>query len=218
MNALMMAAHANAAELADVMLAAAPALLNAREKGARPVLHWAADKGHANMIARLRALPGARRRAAPAVPLLRSATRRPSLFGAARHAGRPSLAQRGASTAPPPPPPVAVKAGANVNIADDDGFTALHRAAGSGHADATAALLAAGAAADARSRARFTPLMLAAERGHAACARALVAAGADVVAANDIGFTPVKLARVAGHFALAFEMAKHAPPPPPLAE
>ena len=58
-----------------------------------------------------------------------------------------------------------LEAGANPNARDESGQTPLHRAAGSGNAEAIEALAAAGANLEARNESGQTPLHKAAERG-----------------------------------------------------
>src|SRR5690606_9511977 len=71
-------------------------------------------------------------------------------------------------------------AGADVNVAQGDGMTALHWAAELGDVEMAKMLIAAGANVRAVTRiGEFTPLHVAAEGGHADVAAALLAAGAD---------------------------------------
>ena len=70
------------------------------------------------------------------------------------------------------------------------GSTALHRAAGAGHAEVIRALAAAGAPLAARDDAGYTPLHWAAEFGQVASASALVEAGAPLDMLDRVGLTP----------------------------
>ena len=86
--------------------------------------------------------------------------------------------------------------GADANAARGDGLTALHLAAGGGHAAVADALAAAGAAVEAGTRiGRYTPLHLAARGGHGAVVLRLLEAGADPNAATtNTGVTALHLA------------------------
>ena len=73
-----------------------------------------------------------------------------------------------------------IRAGADASIADDDNSaTALHGAAGLGHAGLVSMLLDSKAPVDACDYAGATPLIIASHQGHAACVRMLCRAGAD---------------------------------------
>jgi ankyrin repeat protein len=92
-----------------------------------------------------------------------------------------------------------IKQGADVNLPQGDGVTALHWAARGDDADLVKALVAAGANAGARTQfGAYTPLHLAAERGSAPIVKALVAAGAAVDARTATGATPLMFAAGAG--------------------
>src|SRR5262245_12280281 len=92
-----------------------------------------------------------------------------------------------------------LKSGADVNMAQGDGMTALHWAALKNDADLAKALLRAGARVNATTRlGGYTPLLLAAKDGHVAVIEALVAAGADANEATTNGTTPLMLAAAAG--------------------
>lgn len=73
-----------------------------------------------------------------------------------------------------------IQSGADVNIADNNGTTALHKAAYNGHVNCVNALIAAGADVNQDDRGRTTPLMAAAKSASAECIIALLRAGADV--------------------------------------
>jgi ankyrin repeat protein len=89
-----------------------------------------------------------------------------------------------------------VKKGANVNDRDDDGQTALHRAAARGHKTMTVLLLALGADPAERDAKGRTPLLTAAQAGNAEVVKVLMTPSAVKDAAPDaIGraFTNVKI-------------------------
>lgn len=73
-----------------------------------------------------------------------------------------------------------LSANVSVNSTNDDGDTALMKAADEGKLDAVKTLLAAGANVNARNRDGETALMMAAGEGHTEVVKALIAAGADV--------------------------------------
>ena len=81
---------------------------------------------------------------------------------------------------------------------DEDGYTALHRAAYSGHEGACQELLRRGADAAARTEDGWTALHSACRWNRADCAEALLAAGADANARTNGGQTPLHLAAYAG--------------------
>jgi len=90
-------------------------------------------------------------------------------------------------------------AGANKDVACNDGFTPVHFAAQNGHAEVLKMLLAAGANKDVACNDGFTPVHFAAQNSHAEVMKMLLAAGANKdVACND-GFTPVHFAAQNGH-------------------
>ena len=86
--------------------------------------------------------------------------------------------------------------GADPNLAQGDGMTALHMAALEGHADVVSVLLRAGAEVGATTRiGAYTPLHLASQAGHGAVVRALLGKGADAtLATTNSGTTPLHLA------------------------
>jgi ankyrin repeat protein len=90
-------------------------------------------------------------------------------------------------------------AGANVELADIEGFTPLYLASYEGYAEVVRLLLAAGAKTDTRNgKGDWSPLQTAAEQGHADVVRELVAAGADVNQRSKRGSTPVYFAAKSG--------------------
>lgn len=82
-------------------------------------------------------------------------------------------------------------AGADPNLADEAGRTALDSACETGDAEMVSLLLMTGAKAASADADGVTPLHLAAAKGAEACVRALLEAGADVNAANVNGVTPL---------------------------
>jgi ankyrin repeat protein len=89
--------------------------------------------------------------------------------------------------------------GADVNVADGDGSTALHWAASSGDLAMTQALLKAGARVNAVTRiGAITPLIMAAKNGHDAVVDALLKAGASASEANANGTTVLMTAAASG--------------------
>jgi ankyrin repeat protein len=92
-----------------------------------------------------------------------------------------------------------ISSGADVDIPQNDGMTALHWAADRGDTAAVAALLSAKADVKARTvNGGYTPLMLAARAGNAAVVKQLLAAGADAKAVSGAGGTALHFAAEAG--------------------
>jgi ankyrin repeat protein len=90
--------------------------------------------------------------------------------------------------------------GANVNVADGDGSTALHWAASHGDIDMTALLLKAGASVTATTRiGLMTPLFMAARNGSDAVIGALLQAGASAREVNTNGTTVLMAAASSGN-------------------
>ena len=133
------------------------------------------------------------------------------LGGAARGPGGPG--GPGGPSNVPPSPTVAnaamaddtagvrrlVASGANVNVAQGDGMTALHWAAEHGDVRMANALLKAHASVKAVTReGNYTPLHIASKNGNAAVVRALIKAGADVNAVTNSGATALHLAAGSG--------------------
>ncbi|XP_051113792.1 protein VAPYRIN-like [Andrographis paniculata] len=84
--------------------------------------------------------------------------------------------------------------GASINGRDQNGWTALHRAAFKGRVAAARALIDRGIEVDARDREGYTALHCAVEAGQAEVAELLVKKGADVAAATAKGATAVGMA------------------------
>ena len=92
-----------------------------------------------------------------------------------------------------------VATGADVNVAQGDGMTALHWAANRGDSSLTVVLLRAKARLAATTRVGgFTPLHVASQSGATGVVRALLAAKADARAVTTDGASPLHLAAVAG--------------------
>lgn len=98
------------------------------------------------------------------------------------------------------PPPVASSAA--------DGTTALHLAAGAGHASVVSLLLQKGAWADAEDSHDETPLHAAAKRGHVACLDALLQHGVKPERVNKLGLTAAGEALLHGHVAAAEKLVE----------
>ena len=90
--------------------------------------------------------------------------------------------------------------GANVNVAQGDGMTALHWAARRGNVEMANTLLRAKASVTAVTRiGDYTPLHVASEVGSAPVVAALIKAGADPKALTTTGVTPLHLAALSGN-------------------
>lgn len=104
-----------------------------------------------------------------------------------------------------------VKAGANVNSADNDQDTALHYAAISGKLNVVKYLIRHGAKLDPKDNDGSTPLIAAIGNGRRSIALCLVKAGADINIGNADGYTAVHLAAENGHADLLRTMLDHKP-------
>lgn len=114
-----------------------------------------------------------------------------------------------------------IEAGADINVADKDGETYLHIAAGQGQANVVIALLEAEADISARSEEGNTPLHCAvvscaeSDEDQTATAAALIKAGADLYVRNNDGKTALQIAEEARGeksemaFLLRVAMEKH---------
>src|SRR5688572_9901450 len=92
-----------------------------------------------------------------------------------------------------------VQGGADVNLRQADGATALHWAAYYGDAGLALLLLEAGADASAANREGSTPMWLAASQGDTSMISALLDAGADANEKLPLGRRPLMLAARSGH-------------------
>lgn len=95
---------------------------------------------------------------------------------------------------------VLLDSGADVSVTADNGVTALHVSAQSGHIS--------GADLDARTREGATPLSLATQIGHSEVLTALIEAGADVNCGAVGGSTPLRLAAGLGNVAAVKELLR----------
>ena len=96
-----------------------------------------------------------------------------------------------------------IAAGADVDVGDGDGWTALHHAAYNGYDAVVAALIAEGAAVDLReNNGDETPLYQAAERGHLSVVAALIKAEADVNVRAYSNLAPLHEAAKGGHLSI----------------
>lgn len=87
-----------------------------------------------------------------------------------------------------------LQAGAQADVRDKEGWSALHFAARYGTAQTVNALLAKGVAVDVRTEKNYTPLMLAAGNNDLAVVHALLQAGANPTAQGEKGWTPIMFA------------------------
>jgi ankyrin repeat protein len=103
--------------------------------------------------------------------------------------------------------------GADVNLRQADGATALHWAAYYGDASLALLLLEAGADASAANREGSTPMWLAASQGDAAMISALLDAGADANEKLPLGRRPLMLAARSGRVDAVRELLDHGADP-----
>ena len=94
---------------------------------------------------------------------------------------------------------VLIKAGADVNTTDDEGYNPLHVTAYEGHTEIGKALIEAGADVDAKANRGSTPLHLAAHEGKRETVKALLKAGAEIDVTDEWAQTPLYIATVKGH-------------------
>ena len=89
--------------------------------------------------------------------------------------------------------------GADANVRDDSGNTALHYAAAFGYTEMAQILVDAGADVDAQGRIGNTPLHLASQEGHSDVVAIFIDRGADLNAENEFGGTALAFASGWGH-------------------
>ena len=106
-----------------------------------------------------------------------------------------------------------LKAGADVNLAQADGATALHWAAYHGDANLAKMLLAAGADPSAANREGSTPLWLAATQGDATMVATLLDGGADANESLPLGRRPLMLAARSGSLEAVRVLLEHGADP-----
>ena len=87
-----------------------------------------------------------------------------------------------------------IEAGADINKADDDGWTPLYVASENGHTAVVRALIKTGANVNKAVNDGSTPLYIAAEQGHEAVVRSLIEAGVDVNNTDYSGSPPLFIA------------------------
>ncbi len=92
-----------------------------------------------------------------------------------------------------------LQSGANKNMADDEGKTALHYGVELKNADIVNILLDFRVDINAVSKKRVTPLHIAADKGYMPIVKALVDAGAKINAVDDNGHSPLDRARMGNH-------------------
>ncbi len=103
-----------------------------------------------------------------------------------------------------------ISAGADVNASGSYGVSALQIAAADGHVGVVQSLLGAGAAVNDAWDGGATALLLAAQHGHLEVCVLLILAGADVLCSDADGLTPLMAAAMSGHEAVAAELLRHA--------
>ena len=104
-----------------------------------------------------------------------------------------------------------LKQGADVNLPQGDGMTALHWAAANGNAELARILIYAGAGVGARTRnGSYAPLHLASQEEHVEVVKALLAAGADPNALTSTGaVTPLHFAAESGNVEVIMALVEH---------
>jgi ankyrin repeat protein len=98
----------------------------------------------------------------------------------------------------------------DVNVAQNDGMTALHWAAYKDNLEIARLLIAAGADAKRVTRiGKINPLFMAATNGDAAMIELLLKAGADANSANELGTTPLMVASASGNVEAVTMLLNH---------
>ncbi len=91
-----------------------------------------------------------------------------------------------------------IETGADINVCNHIGQTAISMAAGNGHDGVVKALIAVGVDIDKTDDIGWTPLLHAIEYGHETTVQILTDAGADINHASHSGWTPMSLTRKKG--------------------
>jgi len=213
-TAIHQAAHWGHVPVLHILLACEGAELNGRNKFGWTPLHWAAKGGHAEAVRFLvhagadvlakhafgntalhEAVNSGRVDAVEALLDSLDAATRAQLIEARNGENETALvgaAYLGVAQVVE----TLLQRGANPNVTDIEGNTALHRAARGGHPEAVQQLLHAGAIVDAASQVKgSTPLHEAARWGRAEVVGVLLAAGASTTARTSAGDTPLDCAR-----------------------
>ncbi|XP_001367751.2 ankyrin repeat domain-containing protein 27 isoform X2 [Monodelphis domestica] len=99
--------------------------------------------------------------------------------------------------------------GLEVNVTNQDGFTALHVAVLHGRTDLVSLLLKHGANVDAKNVNRATPLHLACQKGHSQVVKSLMDFGAKQNTKDSSGNTPLIYACLNGHHETAALLLEH---------
>lgn len=171
------------------------------------LLHIAAAKGHASVVAALLGPPDRDGRPSPdglAHVNAENGQRCTALIAAVMASSSVSANQLHEVVS------ALILAGADVNAVGSCGVSALQVAAADGHVAVVQSLLAAGAAVNATWDGGATALLLAAQHGHLDVCKALILAGADVMCSDVDGLTPLMAAAMSGHEPVAEELLRHA--------
>ncbi len=113
--------------------------------------------------------------------------------------GESRLIQAAADDASPSALQLLIKAGASLNAATPEGFTAVFRAAQYGNTDCLEALIKARADANLGHKNGVTPLFVAAQNQQPACLRMLIEVRVSIDAASNDGATPLLIAPQCGY-------------------
>jgi ankyrin repeat protein len=113
--------------------------------------------------------------------------------------GESRLIQAAAEDASPSALRLLIKAGACLNAATPEGFTAVFRASQYGNADCLEVLIKARADAESGHKEGATPLFVAAQNQHPSCLRILIEARVSIDSTCDDGATPLLMASQCGY-------------------
>ena len=212
-TALLVAIHKNHAEIASYLIDHGAKIAVGNRKGETPTL-IAARNGNADLMALLLKHGADQNRALIEKKVDRFITRihkkekRPSLLIEAARGGHIEVIK------------VLLAAGADVDIQNGDGVTALFKAAEQGHADAVELLLANQAAPNLFDNTGRTPLMIASRNGYKSIVEQLISHDADVNAIEQLdpashrdisigGMTALIYASRGGHAEIAAILLKN---------